>query len=423
MRIFSAPAAALFVVSLAVLAQPPRVLAQPDTPPTAFTYQGHLTNPAGAPLSGAYDLRFRLFESTAPGGPDLNAPLGTVTHDNVAVNGGLFTVELDFGKTFPSYSSPWLEVAVRPAGAGAYEALAPLQRLAAAPFALSLRLPYDGSHTTMNGKQPIHTLSNNGIGLVSLITGYGKRLLEIRREPLVLPPEPELNPEQFAATGGGESFAAKSPAVGERPLRTADPVPPAPMDTVASENSGLYGYARSGGYGVYGHTGGLGFAVYGKAENYSGSYAGYFDGSVHVQGGFTATGAKSFRIDHPLDPEHRDLVHAAIESDEMLNVYRGTVILDRDGRATVVLPRWFEALNRDVGYQLTPVGGAAPALHVAKEIDGGRFEIAGGTPGLKVCWLVTGVRDDAYAREHPLVVEPAKAVRLQARATAPGGGR
>ena len=40
-----------------------------------------------------------------------------------------------------------------------------------------------------------------------------------------------------------------------------------------------------------------------------------------------------------------------------------------------------------------------------------RFRIAGGTPGLKVSWQVTGVRQDAYARTNPLVVEVEKSER------------
>lgn len=35
----------------------------------------------------------------------------------------------------------------------------------------------------------------------------------------------------------------------------------------------------------------------------------------------------------------------------------------------------------------------------------GHFRIAGGTPGLKVSWQVSGVRKDAFAVAHPLAVE------------------
>ena len=69
----------------------------------------------------------------------------------------------------------------------------------------------------------------------------------------------------------------------------------------------------------------------------------------------------------------------------MKNIYDGTVRLDADGRAQVVLPAWFEALNEDFRYQLTSVDGPAPALHVAARLRDGRFSI-GGTVAL-AAWL------------------------------------
>jgi hypothetical protein len=53
-------------------------------------------------------------------------------------------------------------------------------------------------------------------------------------------------------------------------------------------------------------------------------------------------------INHPVDPASKYLYHSFVESPEMKNVYDGTVILDREGRATVAMPDWFEALNRDL---------------------------------------------------------------------------
>ena len=50
------------------------------------------------------------------------------------------------------------------------------------------------------------------------------------------------------------------------------------------------------------------------------------------------------------------------------------------------------------------VGGFAP-VHVAEEIDGNRFKIAGGSPDLKVSWQVTGVRQDPWAEAHRIPVE------------------
>jgi hypothetical protein len=162
----------------------------------------------------------------------------------------------------------------------------------------------------------------------------------------------------------------------------------------------------SRGYGVrsnspYGH------AIHGTTQT---GFAGYFEGPVEVVGTLTAT-TKNFRIDHPLDPANKTLSHACVESSEPANVYSGNVVLDGSGAATVELPEWFEALNGDFRYQLTAIGSAAPSLHVAREISGGRFQIAGGRAGMKVSWEVTAVRRDAYTRAHPLQVEAVKPER------------
>ena len=151
-----------------------------------------------------------------------------------------------------------------------------------------------------------------------------------------------------------------------------------------------------------------GIGVRGKSDS---GFAGFFEGPVQVTATLSAAvlsaGVKLFRIDHPLDPANRYLQHAAVESPEMKTVYDGVVVLDADGEARVELPAWFESLNRDFRYQLTCIGGAAP-VYVAEEVREAHFRIAGGTPGLKVSWQVTGVRADAFARAHPLAVEVEK---------------
>jgi hypothetical protein len=92
----------------------------------------------------------------------------------------------------------------------------------------------------------------------------------------------------------------------------------------------------------------------------------------------------------------------------MKNIYDGVATLDADGQAWVNLPDWFEALNRDFRYQLTAIGAPAPSLYIAQEVHGNRFQIAGGKPGGKVSWQVTGTRQDAYARKHRIQVEEEK---------------
>jgi hypothetical protein len=155
-----------------------------------------------------------------------------------------------------------------------------------------------------------------------------------------------------------------------------------------------------------------------RAQSGTGA-AGLFIGPVAVQGNLSVSGAlfastKLFRIDHPLDPANQYLMHAAIESSELKNLYDGVVVLDANGEAGVDLPAWFEALNGDFRYQLTCIGGVAP-VYVAQKVRDGRFRIAGGTPGLEVSWQVTGVRRDAYAVAHPLAVEAEKTAEERGR--------
>jgi hypothetical protein len=140
-------------------------------------------------------------------------------------------------------------------------------------------------------------------------------------------------------------------------------------------------------------------------------FAGFFAGNIAVTGTITA-GTKDFKIDHPLDPANKYLVHASVESSEMMNIYTGNVITDAQGEATVQLPEWFEVLNTDFRYQLTVIGQFAQAI-VARKIESSTFRIRTNAPNVEVSWQVAGIRQDAFAKAHPLVVEEKKDARLQ----------
>jgi trimeric autotransporter adhesin len=145
---------------------------------------------------------------------------------------------------------------------------------------------------------------------------------------------------------------------------------------------------------------------------YAGSgQAAYFQGSVHVQGTLSSSN-KEFKIDHPMDPANKYLVHASVESSEMMNIYTGNITTDSEGQAMVQLPEWFEALNTDFRYQLTVIGQFAQAI-VTREMKNNQFEIGTSVPNVKVSWQVTGVRQDAYAKANPLRVEEEKDARLR----------
>ena len=85
-------------------------------------------------------------------------------------------------------------------------------------------------------------------------------------------------------------------------------------------------------------------------------------GKVVVSGDFTAVGVKLFTMDHPLDPANKILMHAAAESNEVINFYSGNITTDANGKATVQLPDYFEAINKDFRYQLTVLGTFAQAI-------------------------------------------------------------
>jgi len=174
---------------------------------------------------------------------------------------------------------------------------------------------------------------------------------------------------------------------------------------------GLNGFVSGGtgtNHGVCGTAinGATNYGVYGEGSGGTTNYAGWFEGDVNVTGTLYG-GTPARRIDHPLDPENKYLVHSGVQSDEMVNVYSGNVTLDAGGEARVEVPGWLEAVNSDFRYQLTCIGGHAPVF-IAEEVSSGSFRIAGGEPGLKVSWQVTGVRSDPVALASPLEVESAK---------------
>ncbi|MEO8574882.1 MAG: hypothetical protein ABI481_13030 [Pyrinomonadaceae bacterium] len=135
-------------------------------------------------------------------------------------------------------------------------------------------------------------------------------------------------------------------------------------------------------------------------------WAGEFLGNVNITGTLVK-GAGSFRIDHPLDPEHKYLSHSFVESPDMMNIYNGMITTDSSGNATVILPNYFEALNRDFRYQLTVVGQFAQAI-VLEKIRTNSFKIRTDKPSTEVSWQVTGVRKDKFAEEHRIQVESDK---------------
>lgn len=192
--------------------------------------------------------------------------------------------------------------------------------------------------------------------------------------------------------------------------------------TDAALGVGVYGTGESpGSVGVQGSANGLnGVGVRGTATGMGGAgvvgqayapgtIAGYFEGDVQVVGILSKLGGM-FKIDHPLDPANKYLQHSFVESPDMMNIYNGNTTTDDRGFAEVLLPGYFEALNRDFRYQLTVIdsGDDFVQAKVAQEVRDNRFVIRTSLPGVKVSWQVTGIRKDAYAEAHRIVVEEDK---------------
>jgi hypothetical protein len=267
---------------------------------TAFSYQGQL-RADGAPLNGTADFLFRAYSAATGGtqaGPD-------TWRTNVAVDDGLFTVELDFGATVFAGSPRWLETWVRsPAGSGGMTLLAPRQELTPTPYALfattaaTLPLPWTGSAASA---QPTITASNtvgNALQGATSSTAVGATA---------------VYGTATSSTGhnsGGRFFAAGDYGIGVYGRATntgnvgnfggyfqADGASGcAVLGYTSSTTGGNAGYFQSAGtssialtgrcdaasgYGVVGSCNGPGVGIYG--ETTGGGFAGLFAGTVRVR--------------------------------------------------------------------------------------------------------------------------------------------
>jgi hypothetical protein len=191
----------------------------------------------------------------------------------------------------------------------------------------------------------------------------------------------------------------------------------------STNGTGVYGKTESGYYGIYGYSltgvgvggesngygllgkghGQFGVGVYATSDNW---YAGSFQGNVEVTGTLSKS-VGSFKIDHPLDPANKYLSHSFVESPDMKNIYDGSVVTDANGFAVVELPSYFEVLNINFRYQLTTVGQQAQ-VWIENKIQNNRFTLRTDKPNVEVCWQITGIRNDNYAKTYPIIVEQQK---------------
>lgn len=431
------------VVLTSFLAMSAAGLAAAQTPLTsALTYQGELTQ-VGQPVNGTATFTFRLF-GVASGG----VALGSQTFALVPVEDGRFTVLLNAAGQLSASAfngeRRWLELEVNGT------LLLPRQEVTAAPYSLRTRavdwsgvenepvcfplcLPFSGSiaagvafsitatsasdvgfftiNNAASAAECVDASSNGGGNVVeAAMTGTGRAgLFQINNDV--------NGNDAIGATsnGSGDAISAVMSGMGRAGIfentnaSNSDPALEAFSSGSPTGNSGTFQcFNTGGGRAAYleSDTGGI-FTL--RVRNLAmGGGSAELVGHVNVIGNLSASGTKPFRIDHPLEPANRYLYHYALESPEVLNVYRGRATLDEHGEAEIELPPYFSALNRQFEYQLTPLGAAMPNLHVAAEIEGLRFGIAGGQPGRSVSWQVTATRNDAYVQLYGAPVEVEK---------------
>lgn len=120
-----------WAVSLAIFSLAASIWAESlDPGRSRFLYQGRLTS-GGTAADGPHEFTFSLFDKSE-GGIQVGA---TVTNMAVAVNGGLFTTEVDFGARLFDGSEMWLEIAVRTNAPAPFEIMLPRQPLLPVPEA------------------------------------------------------------------------------------------------------------------------------------------------------------------------------------------------------------------------------------------------------------------------------------------------
>lgn len=142
----------------------------------SFTYQGELTD-GGLPANGLFDFQFELYDQSS-GGPIVAS---AVFVDDVVVNNGFFSVELEFLDEPFIGDQLWLEIGVRDGGAGGgYTGLLPRQKITATPYALHAEMVAIDAVTgaeIANGSIGINDLGPNSVGAAEIIAAQVQRRL------------------------------------------------------------------------------------------------------------------------------------------------------------------------------------------------------------------------------------------------------
>ena len=264
----------------------------------------------------------------------------------------------------------------------------------------------DGASAAIDFKTYLHpsTATSPTARIWALDDNYGTDLLFLSKEP-----GSDFNPLQTNMA----IFANGQVTIGTLSQLTVYEGQTRDAQLSVQGSIGLNGIVAVGGAPASGFSDGGNGGIFGGGNDADGVWGisggglgGFFQGDVFVNGTLQAS-TKNFKIDHPSDPANKYLVHSSVESSEMMNIYSGNVVTDKLGLATVTLPEWFEVENGDFRYQLTTIGRDAHAW-IAEEVANNRFKIATNATFVKVSWQIIAVRQDAYAKAHPLIVEQEK---------------
>lgn len=443
----------ILIITVAVYAQAP----------AKFNYQGIARNNTGQPISGqSVSLRISILNTSATG--DV---LYSETQDVTTNAYGLYNIEIGSGTIISgtmsginwASSSKFIKIEMDPAGGSSYIDLG-ITQLLSVPYAMyatksgsvsggtANRIAKFTSGTAIGNSQIIDNGKGVGIGTTAITS----------RLSVIQPSSPVPAVDTFAALTAssytaqaclkgavfgnynGSNYGVAIQGVGYNGVNNTD------VNTnfaMGNQDLGVYGSANTAGvegtslngigvvgynknasfaattgignvYGVYGNAQTVGgatdpttrYGVYGFASGATTNYAGYFSGNMQVTGSISK-GSGTFKIDHPLDPENKYLYHSFVESPDMMNIYNGNITTDASGYATVRLPDYFDALNKDFRYQLTVIGTFAQAI-ISQEVSDNQFVIQTNQPGVKVSWQVTGIRHDKYADAHRVVAEVEK---------------
>ena len=284
-------AVALMVALLAsgIIATPQvSALAPPPPVESKISYQGQLTDSAGNPLNGTYDIEFQFWDA-ASGGNQVGSP---ITKNDVQTTNGLFSVQLEVAQADFNGRGLWLEVYVQG------EVLSPRQQILPTPYALSLR---PGAIIQGSSAYGLSSITTDSYGLYgeSSHTSFGAGVLGINSggEGDGIQAESNGRAGIFAQGEGAHSYGGYFTSehsigvYGEGALG---------VKGMSDTSSGVHGVSSaSNGRGVYGEA--PTYGVFGRANATSGTARGVggtsaSDSGMGVWGQASASSGYTFGV-------------------------------------------------------------------------------------------------------------------------------